>query len=276
MDNMRKYLMFNLDLPYTEADISVVVPQASQYKKRIAWFLDQFIRGTPGSIVKNTIVPYDPGDTDTEEQLKKFNVKGIPVTPPHSTYKIQAGLKAIRTRLVIRMANDTFIKRSDWAKILVDQFNSMSEPQLIGAIYPTADFAESTINKFKEWFPHYSPALDDLRLIPQEGGLAGNICYIHGYFMASQSYVLQTLYPQIVDFNQGAMGKEDCLIGHLASSHRVKIVCWDNLGDFCKHVGKHTADFEGEEEQLPKIVYADETTEPRPKFRIMTNGPIDD
>jgi len=271
---MHPVLYFNIDIPYTLEDLSVVVPQASQYKKRISWFLKQFVEATPEAVVKNTVVTYDPEDEYTETELKKYNIRGKIITPPQSTYKIQGGLKDVKTRLVVRMANDTYLRRTDWADLLIDQFNSMSEPQLIGAAYPSGDVNKPAMEKFFSTYPWYRKSMKWIDYYTNSDGITSlSVYYLHGYFMASQTYVLQSLYPQIVELNDGDMGKEDCLVSHLASAHRIKIVCWDNLGEFCKHSGKHTADFEGEENELPLLVKADSSTEPRPVFNIMEVPP---
>ena len=270
MTTPHEVFYFNIDVPYTIDDLSVVVPQAYNYKKRISWFLDQFVKATPEVVIKNTIVTYDPGDEYTESELKKYNIRGMIVDQPQSTYKIQSGLKEIKTRLVVRMANDTYLKRTDWADLLVGQFNALDRPQLIGAAYASGDISKEGMEQFFDAYPFYRKAMKYVDYtLNGDGALSLGLCYLHGYFMASQTYVLQSLYPQIVEFNKGYMGKEDCLISHLTSGNRISIVCWDNLGDFCKHIGKHTADFEGEEESCNTFIQADENTEPRPKFRVM-------
>ena len=101
--------------PYTLEDLSVVIPQASQYQRRIEWFIPQYINATPPQVIKNTIVTYDQEDDFTKSILAKYNIRGIHIQPPHSTYKMQGGFDAIKTRLCVRLHNDVWMRRRDCA-----------------------------------------------------------------------------------------------------------------------------------------------------------------
>src|SRR3990167_2860921 len=108
---MDKIIPVGQFLPYTLEDLSVVIPQASQYVKRIKWFLPQYIKGTPKEVVKNTVVVYDPLDEETKAVLAQYGIKGLTATPPHSTYKMEAGFKSVKTRLCVRMHNDALDRK---------------------------------------------------------------------------------------------------------------------------------------------------------------------
>lgn len=82
--------MFGDFLPYTQDDISIVIPQVSQYKNRISWFIPQYVTHTPLDLLNRTVVIYDEGDDHTRDVLQEFNINGIavPVDLRFSTTKI--------------------------------------------------------------------------------------------------------------------------------------------------------------------------------------------
>jgi hypothetical protein len=71
--------------------------------------------------------------------------------------------------------------------------------------------------------------------------------YFHGYCMMGQSWIFKVIYKEVYELNDGEMGKEDCLITWLSSLYNVDIVQWYGMEAHLRHVGEHTADFEGEE-----------------------------
>src|SRR3990172_4226544 len=132
MDRKYQVIPAGKFIPYTLEDLSVVIPQASQYVRRLKWFIPQYIKATPKEVIHNTVVVYDPEDAETQSLLLRYAITGITTIPPHSTYKLQAGFNQVKTRLCVRMHNDAFLKRNDWAISLIERFNQNPATQLIG------------------------------------------------------------------------------------------------------------------------------------------------
>ncbi len=233
-------------VPYTLSDLSVVIPQASQYVRRIKWFLPQYVRATPIEVIKNTIVVYDPEDQETRSVLADYGsrgIRGVTTTPPHSTYKMEAGFKEVKTRLCVRMHNDCFIARSDWAQILIDRFNSNHSPQLIGALNVSGGIDQITIQKIVDRYPFWR--VDNSLPVSPAG-------FLSAFFMASQSYIMKTVYPIVVDINEGKMDKEDVLFTYLASIYNFDIISWSNMYSYLTLGSKAYGDFD-EGEVPPKF-----------------------
>ncbi len=231
-------------LPYTLSDLSVVIPQASQYVKRIKWFLPQYMRATPVEVLKNTFVVYDPLDTETRDVILKCEyIRGITTTPPHSTYKMQAGFKEVNTRLCARMHNDCFVVRSDWAQVLVDHFNNLRTPNLVGAFNVSGGLGQDVIQKLMDRCPTWE--VDN----SQPSAPAG---YLSAFFMAAQSYVMKSIYSDVVDINKGEMNKEDVLFTYLASIYNVDIIGWSNMYSYLTVGSKAYGDFD-ENEVPPRL-----------------------
>lgn len=226
---------------YTLEDLSVVIPQASQYQKRLEWFLAQYIKATPQTVIDNTIVCYDPEDNHAASFIAAYKLQGLKVTPPHSTYKMQAGFNQIKTRLCARVHNDAFFARDDWAQSLVAQFNTEKTTQLIGYFNPSGSISKEAVDKFLEWYPSFKSVYDILEY--NEANQVG-ANFLGAYFMASQTYVFRGIYPLIVDFNEGKMDKEDCLLTLFAMHFGVDIVSWRNQGEFIRTVSPAYGDFD--------------------------------
>lgn len=229
-------------IPYTLDDLSVVIPQASQYIKRMKWFMPQYIKGTPPEVVKNTIVIYDPEDRETKLVVEQYRMKGATVTPPHSTYKMQEGFKYVKTRLCVRMHNDTYIARTDWAQSLIDQFNNDKNPQLIGAFNWSGGMAKTRVDAVLENYPIFKEIYDKLEFSNESIGST----FMSAYCMASQTYVMQSIYNDVVRINQGGMNQEDCLFTLLTSLNNIKLIGWSNMFDFVRVVSQAYGDFENE------------------------------
>lgn len=228
-------------VPYTLSDLSVVIPQASQYVRRIKWFLPQYVRATPIEVIKNTIVVYDPEDQETRSVLADYGsrgIRGITTTPPHSTYKMEAGFKEVKTRLCARMHNDCFVARSDWAQVVVDHFNNIKTPNMIGAFNISGGLNQPVIQKMMEMYPAWKV---DNSQASSPGG------YFSAFCMIAQSYIMKTIYPLVVEINEGRMDKEDVLFTYLASVFNVDLIGWSNMYGFLTLGSKAYGDFdEGE------------------------------
>lgn len=230
-------------IPYTLDDLSVVIPQASQYVKRIQWFIPQYIEITPSEVIKNTVVIYDPKDIETKAVLDQYGIKGITTTPPHSTYKLQAGFDSIKTRLVVRMHNDAFVKRADWAEALIVHFNQNPQTQLIGALNISGGIGKETMDKLLNLYPAIKPFYDQLNFSEGEHSSIG-APFFSAHFMAAQTYLFKTLQPMLVELNEGSMNKEDVLTTIWAALLGAKIVSWNNLYSYVANVGAQYGDFE--------------------------------
>ncbi len=238
MEEKNKILPLGHFVPYTLSDLSVVIPQASQYVRRIKWFLPQYVRATPIEVLKNTIVVYDPEDTETRDELLKYEyIIGITATPPHSTYKMEAGFKQVKTRLCVRMHNDCFVVRSDWAQVLVDHFNNYKAPNLVGAFNISGGLNQLAIQNIMEIYPW---KVDN----SQPSSPAG---FLSAFCMASQSYIMKAIYSLVVEINGGSMNQEDVLFTYLASIFNVDIIGWSNMFNFLTLGSKAYGDFDAEE-----------------------------
>ncbi len=233
----------NFFVPYTNTDVSVIIPQASQYVRRIKWFLPQYIDVTPPEVVKNTLVVYDPEDLETKKILDDCGIQGITATPPHSTYKLQAGFSAIKTRLCVRMHNDAMIKRSDWVDVLVEQFNKERHAQIIGAVNRSGTVSKETIDQITAWYPSFGQLSKNLVFSEGDHPIAGT-SFLSAFFIAGQTHLFRGLYPLVVYFNDGKMDKEDVLFTLFASLFHVKITNWTNMFQFVKDAGSGYGDFD--------------------------------
>ena len=248
---MNKIIPIGQFLPYTLSDLSVVIPQASQYVNRIKWFIPQYIKMTPPEVIKNTIVVYDPEDEETRKVLEQYDIKGITVTPPHSTYKQEAGFNHVKTRLCARVHNDSLFIRSDWAETLIEKFNqtptstslSTSNPQLIGAFNISGGIDKERLDKLVSWYPCFKPIYDNLAFSEAEAPTTG-APFLSAGFMASQTYVWRGIYPLVVEFNEGKMDKEDVITTLLFSVIGVIITSWLNMYSFVKDAGGGYGDFD--------------------------------
>ena len=247
---------------YTLADLSVVIPQAEQYKNRIKWFLEQYCKSTPDEVLNNTWVVYDPDDIETSLEIDRYPVNKTTVGFPQSTYKMQAGFAKVKTRLCVRMHNDCYIARTDWAESLINQFNTDPylininpdrQSQFIGYVQPSGSLKKESIDKFLSIYPAFQSIYDNLEFSKSEYPTCG-MPFMSAHFMASQTYMMRDIYNSFMDFNDGRMDKEDCLFTLFLSFFGVNLVEWNNMGEFVKSVGKHYGDFdEGENPPLVPI-----------------------
>lgn len=237
--------------PYTLADLSVVVPQAEQYKKRLKWFLKQYYQSTPSEVLANTWIVYDPDDIESSLEIDKYPINKAMAQFPQSTYKMQAGFAKVKTRLCVRMHNDCYIARTDWAESLVDQFNKEPNPQFIGYIQPSGSLSRESVERFLLLYPSFRKTYDKLEFSQGDFPTCGT-SFMSAYFMASQTYVMRDIYNSLMEFNDGKMDKEDCLFTLFLSILGVNLMQWDDMGDFIKSVGKHYGDFD-EDENPPSI-----------------------
>ena len=226
--------------PYTLEDLSVVIPQASQYQRRIEWFIPQYINATPPQVIKNTIVTYDQEDDFTKSILAKYNIRGIHIQPPHSTYKMQGGFDAIKTRLCVRLHNDVWMRRRDWASTLVNHFNNDNSAQMVGFVHQSGGIGQDKLEKLLSWYPVFKSVYESLEF---SNNAVGSFFYA-AQFMASQTYVFRGLYSLVVDFNEGKMDKEDVVTTLFAMLHKIKLTHWANMGEYVKDVGASYGDFD--------------------------------
>ena len=226
--------------PYTLNDLSVVIPQASQYVKRIKWFIPQYIGGTPPEVVKNTIVTYDPEDEETKKVLDQHGIVGATVQPPHSTYKMESGFKLIKTRLCARIHNDVWIRRKDWTSVLIDYFNKDNSTQMVGFIHRSGGIDQDRLEKLVSWYPFFKSTYNHLEFSSKA---VGSFFYA-AQFIVSQTYIFRGLYSLVVDFNEGKMDKEDVVTTLFAMLHNIKLTHWANVGEYVKDVGASYGDFD--------------------------------
>ncbi len=242
-----------LQLPYSLEDLSVVIPQASQYVRRIKWFIPQYIKMTPPQVIKNTLVVYDKDDLETKAVLDEYKIRGKVIEAPQSIYKQEEGFKEIKTRLCVRIHNDTVFVRNDWAQTVVDIFNSSPKPQLVGALNISGGIDKERLDKFLSWYPCFKPIYDDLIFSESEAPTVG-APFLSAFFMASQTYVWRGLYSLVLELNDGKMDKEDVVTTLLFSVFSVIITSWTNMYSFVKNANTLYGDFdEGfipEEEQF--------------------------
>jgi hypothetical protein len=236
----QRIIPVKVDLPYSISDLSVVIPQASQYVRRIKWFIPQYIKNTPSEVVRNTIVTYDPEDEMTRQVLADNGIKGVPVSPPHSTFKMQAGFDQVMTRLCVRMHNDCFIRNPNWAQALINQFNTSPSPQLIGAFNISGGLPQEYFEKIMATYP----ALDKLYSSLEFTNGSIGACYFSAYFMAAQTMVFRGIYPQVIDVGDGQMVKEDVVLTYLAAFNNVQLTFWRNMFSFVSDVGAGYGDFD--------------------------------
>jgi hypothetical protein len=221
-------------IPYTIEDLSVVIPHVSWHKRRIEWFLPQYVNATPPEVLKNTIVTHD-GDQFSKDLLDKYGIKGMEVTPDWSTYKMMAGFNEVKTRLCVRIHNDCFFPRDDWAYELVKQFNNERTPQLIGAYHPSGIMAKEMLDRLVQFYPSYKETYNKLNF--DANGRIG-ASFLAAYFTACQTYIFRGLYPLVMDINENKMDKEDCILALLASVNGAIITYWENMSEFAQVAGK--------------------------------------
>jgi len=254
MEEKYKIIPVNFSPGYTAADISVVVPQWHQHKNRIVWFLKQYVRSTPPEIVRNTWIICDEKDSHSKELLSQYNKShGVNFdTVSHSdwsTYKQLLGFQKVKTRLCVKLHNDICILRTDWIQSLLDKFNETREPQLLGGYHRTSDIDKGRLEKFVKTYPIFGELYEKLEFAAGENGLeTTGASYVTAYVTVTQTYVFQSLYPQIVELEGGKMDKEDCLFTLLVSLNRIKISSWVNMHEFLFWVTNKRADFDSADE----------------------------
>lgn len=247
MQNKYKTIPLGVSPPYTLEDLSVIIPHEASYVKRLKWFLPQYFRGTPAEVIKNTIIAYDPGDKITEGELERYGMKGVIVNKTQSTYKFEGALKEVKTRLCVRMHNDTQIVRNDWAQVLVDRFNQLETPQMIGQYHPSGDLSMESIDRLKKYYPWMQSLYNNLELYTTDRGDKRIGCaYFHAFFIASQTYIFKEFYPFLVEYTDGQMDKEDCFLSLIVSLNGIHMTAWHNITEFCKNIYTKKADFEEE------------------------------
>lgn len=272
-----KIIPLGINYPYTIEDISVVIPHASWYKNRLTWFLERYSKGTPTEVIKNTHFVCDIGDNDSFNEIEKYGMNIIlnkEGNRDYSTLKMEVGFEKVKTRLCVRMHNDAMVKRSDWAKVLINQFNSTKVPQLIGQYHKSGDLGMEAVDKFMEDFLWYGSIKNKLEYyMPSETIRRIGCEYFHAYFMAGQTYIFRELYPKIVQFNNEKMDKEDCLFSQLVSSYNIQISAWMNLDKFISCESSQTSDFENMDtinKSMPIIVTNENRKEyPEPVWKVL-------
>ena len=264
---------------YSLADLSVVVPQASQYVRRIKWFLEQYCKSTPEEVLKNTWIIWDTQDTETQnvwlKYTQKYNIKGLTINTPQSTYKMQVGFAKVKTRLCVRIHNDCYIARNDWAESLVSQFNmdSDEQAQFIGYIQPSGSLSRESIDEFLKIYPSFQSIYNNLEFSEGERSTCG-MPFFSPHFMASQTYIMRDVYNSFMEFNDGRMDKEDALFTLFLSTLGINLVQWNNMGEFVRNVGRHYGDFDEDENppSVPTTVITDDNVNDYPKASFHRMG----
>jgi hypothetical protein len=232
--------------PYTNEDLTVIVPHVSWHPNRAKWFFPQYLRSIPSEVKKNTIVVYD-GDNATALQLQEYGLRGeIVSTSDWSTYKMARGFELVETRLCVRIHNDTYFARDDWVQSLVKQFNNDPSPQLIGWFHPSGNTNKEMIDNTLKYVPSFKSIYNNLEFDGDRIGAS----FLGAFFTATQSYIYKTVYPLVVKINEWKMDKEDCLLTLVSSLYNVKIISWDNISEFATVAGK-PGDFD---EEVMKIL----------------------
>lgn len=251
-----RILPMGYKLPYTYNDLSVVIPQVSTQQNRLAWFLKNYVLATPKEVIDNTYIIYDQGDENSLQEINKYGIKAVPFNHSYSTLKWQYGFnELVKTRLVVRMANDAYTIRNDWVETLINKFNEyLDRPLFIGEAHPSGDLNEEVLNRLVETYPYFKEVVDRaFYSITKEGVKHTSIQYYHGFFMAGQTYIFKSLYSELVKFNKDKMDKEDILTGIIMSMNNITVMQWVNLGVFVKCIGR-IGDFKGEEFNLDKQI----------------------
>ena len=277
MEEKFKIIPLGINYSYTMEDLSVVIPHAYWYPKRLTWFLERYFKGTPAEVIRNTIIVTDPGDEYTFEMARKYGIKAIPNKEgnrDYSTLKLQLGFEEIKTRLCTRIHNDAQIMRNDWVDQLIKQFNLTKVPQLIGTWHPSGDMAMEAVDKFNEFFPWFVSIKDKLEPYMTDQGVKRiGAEYLHAFFMAGQTYIFRDLYPQIIKYNEEKMDKEDILFSQLVSSHNIQLTSWNNMYKFVNSAGRRSGDFEEGDDintDMPIIITDDNRKDhPEPEWKVV-------
>jgi hypothetical protein len=180
------------------------------------------------------VVVHD-GDKFTEDLLAKYGIKGMVVAPDWSTYKMMAGFKEVQTALCVRVHNDCFFARDDWAEQLVAQFNQTEEDQIIGSYHPSGIMAKDVLEKVAKRYSQYE---EEYNKLPFDENGRTQASFLAAFFTASQSRVFKEIYPAVMEINENKMDKEDCLLTLLAKVNGVTITNWENMFQFVHPVGK--------------------------------------
>jgi len=261
---------------YVTSDISVVVPQWSMHINRITWFLRQYVSATPPEIIENTWIIYDEKDQYVRNLLKiyaeKYGINSATVSHSDwSTYKQLLGFQKVKTRLCVKMHNDIYLRRADWAESLVNRFNELDELQLIGSYNNTSEIDKPRLARFLNAYPFFGSLYNKLFFSKtDEVGCP----YIGAYFMAMQTYALQAIYAQVIEFEQGKMDKEDCIFTILTSLLRIKITNWENIDEFAQLMTFRRNDFENDMSlpDKPHIINdSNRNAYPEAQWRIVVN-----
>ena len=277
MEEKFKIIPLGINFPYTIEDLSVVIPHASWYKKRLSWFLERYFKGTPAEVIKNTYIIYDPDDLWSLNEIQRYDIKAIlnkQDNRDYSTLKMQVGFDEVKTRLCARLHNDGQIMRSDWADQLIKQFNSTKVLQLIGTWHPSGDMGMADVDKFNEFFPWFASIKDKLEPYTTDQGVKRiGTEYLHAFFMAGQTYIFRDLYPQVIKYNEEKMDKEDILFSQLVSSHNIQLTSWNNMYKFVNSVGVKSGDFEEGDninKDMPVIITSDNQKDyPEPEWKVV-------
>ena len=254
-------------IPYTVEDLTVIIPHVSWHPNRAKWFFPQYIRSVPPEVVKNTIVMYD-GDNATALQLQELGLRGVAVKEVDwSTVKMKKGFELAKTRLCVRIHNDTYFLRDDWVQSLIKQFNDEQSPQIIGYFHPSGNTNKEMIDNILKCVPSFKDTYNNLEF---DGDRIG-VPFIGAFFTAAQTYVYKTIYPIVMEINENRMDKEDCLLTIVSSLYNIKIIGWENIMEFTMVVGK-PGDFDEEimqtlPTQLIKIDDSNRNNYPEAKFK---------
>lgn len=270
---MRDHATLNLSILYQLSDVSVVVPHINRDKRRLKWFLPQYVKVTPPEVVANTHLAYDPGDKETEALLDQYGINRHPVEKSWITNKLEEAYKHVKTRLCVKLNNDTAFFRKDWAQTLVDQFNSRDEFQMIGRLidsgYMNPDF---TIDYYKNK-PFFNTFKNNINILTNpEGSPIYATEYLHAHFVASQTMVLRELHKELMELDNNRYIPDDVLLSFIGMLHKIRIIDWRNSSYYFRHVGPHRGDFTEEELKQVEEVSRVETNDSDIKPEFLVRG----
>lgn len=241
-----KVISAGIRLPYNLTDLGVVIPHAKKSTERIEWFIPQYVKATPPEVVANTYISTDPEDDFLPKLAGKYGIKTVVSDRAWITPKLQAGYKLLKTRLCARIHNDVTFFRNDWAECLIDQFNSLEHCQLIGQLHNTGDFSIKEMFGYFEDKPYFNRLKAKIEPSSHPNGDIVGTEYLHGFFMASQIYVLRDIQYSILDWEGNNRGKDDCIITFFSALHQIPIFNWQNINCYMAHQGKAGGKFNEE------------------------------
>jgi len=190
------YVDVNDFVSYTLEDLGVVIPHSSRMPNRWAWFWPQYLANTPTEVVRNTVVVYHNRDgltmripPDVEAVTNRARLVLVNREGHSIVWPTLAGLEAIKTRLVARIANDVEIVNPNWVGLAIDLFNQPPHLKILAKVVdpgPGFEKIEQVARDF-DWL------LELLHLGAYDG-----MSYIHGSVIITNRAVWIAYYADLV------------------------------------------------------------------------------